>query len=125
MTEKLGNLADQLYALREKKGSLQAQIRALEEEETALENRLLTAMEGQETDIVRGKLATISISTSVVPQVEDWDKINTYILRHKALHLLQRRLAAGAYREAVAANKGKPLPGVIEFEKTTLNVRKV
>lgn len=125
MAVKLGNLADQLYTLREKKGALQAQIRALEEEETAMETTLLAGMEEQETEVVRGKKATISISKNVIPQVQDWEKIGTYILRHKALHLLQRRLATGAYREAVEQNKGKALPGCVEFEKVTLNVRKV
>ena len=125
MAVKLGKLADELYALREKKGQLYAQIRALEEEETALENKLLTEMEGHGLDQIRGDSATISISRSVVPQVQDWDALYKYVLRHKAVHLLQRRLAIAAYREALELNKGKPLPGVIDFEKTTLNVRKV
>lgn len=125
MAVKLGKLADELYDLREKKGQLFAQIRALEEEETALEGKLLEQMDEHGLDQIRGESALISISKSVVPQVQDWEALHKYVLRHKAMHLLQRRLAVNAYREALDNNKGKSLPGVVDFEKTTLNVRKV
>lgn len=123
--KKLGTLVDELFAIREKKGGLQAQMKVLEEEETQLETEMLGRMDEQGLDQVRGEKATVSISKTAVPQVKDWDALNKFILRFKALHLFQRRLAVGAYREAVELNKGKQLPGVEEFEKTTLNVRKV
>lgn len=123
--KKLGTLVDELYDVRDRKGALQAQMKILEEEESGLETQMLVQMEEQGLDQVRGEKATVSISKSKVPQVKDWDALNRFILRHKALHLYQRRLAVGAYREAIELNNGKQLPGVEEFDKTTLNVRKV
>lgn len=125
MSEKLGKLADDLYDIREKKGELQAKLQALDEQEGELQARLLLALQEHGIDQVRGTKATVSFSKSVVPQVKDWTALTMYVLRKKALHLLQRRLSVAAYREAVEANGGKPLPGCEDFEKVTINVRKV
>lgn len=121
---RLGDLVDSLFDIREAKGALQAQMRTLEIEETQLETQVLEQFEAHGLDQLRGERALVSVSKSVVPQVKDWDAINQYILRFKKLELFQRRLSVTAYREAVALNKGKALPGVEEFEKITINVRK-
>lgn len=122
----LGSLVDSLFELRAKKGGLQAQLSVLDEEETQLEQAVLDALQAQGLDSARGTKASVSVSKTVVPQVADWAEFEKFVLRRKATHLLQRRLAVNACREMVTSVLGgKPIPGTVEFERTTLNVRKV
>lgn len=65
---------------------------------------------------------SMSISTSTVGNVTDWDQVYDHIHEHKAFHLLQRRLANAAYAEIL--DSGDSLPGVEPFEKRSLNFRK-
>lgn len=123
MAKSLGALADELYALREQKGELSAQLRLLTQEETKIEEEMLAAMAKQDITQVRGRVSTISVSKSKVPHVVDWAALHKYIQRHGALQLLQRRVSVEAYRELL--NDGMTPPGIQEFEKVTLNVRKI
>lgn len=65
---------------------------------------------------------SMSISETVVGNVEDWDQVYEYIKDHDAFHLLQRRLANAAYGEILDA--GDAMPGVVPFTKRSLNFRK-
>ena len=65
---------------------------------------------------------SMSISTTKVGNVTDWDQVYDHIHEHKAFHLLQRRLANAAYVEIL--DSGEALPGVEPFEKRSLNFRK-
>ena len=78
-------------------------------------------MESAGVDKFSGKLGTVSISTNVVANVEDWDALYPYIAKNKLWHLLQRRVSDPAYRELLDA--GKKVPGVQPFSKKRLNLR--
>jgi hypothetical protein len=123
MATNLGELGDLIYAKREEIAAANAKVKELEAERNALEARLLGAMQEAGTDIVRGQLATISISETVRPQLADWSEFERFVLRKKALSLFERRIAANAYREMKDNLGGKPIPGVSEFVQVRLNVR--
>lgn len=120
----LGTQIDALYKLKEDLRAIQATETAKKEEIAAAEVVLKETMEREGVDKSTGKLATVSISENQSANVTDWDAVWAYIIKHKATHLLQRRVSDPAIREIVEL-KGKPPPGIDMFTKRTLNVRKV
>lgn len=66
------------------------------------------------------KLGEIEIKESIVPTAKDWDAFYKYLFRHKATHLLERRIAVKAYREELEARNGVPIPGVEPFTRRVL-----
>ena len=70
-----------------------------------------------------GSKATVSISTSVKPSVEDWDAFYAYIHKNKYYHLLERRPSVTGCRE-LFDHKGA-IPGVVPFTQRKLNIRSV
>jgi hypothetical protein len=120
----LGELADAIYAKKADIAKANKKVEELKAEESALENKLLAAMQELGTDIVRGESATVSISTTTRPQLQDFDAFIAFVSRRKAYHLFERRIAGNAYKE-MRELLGKPIPGVGEFEQVRLNVRKV
>lgn len=125
MAMKLGELGDAIYAKKQEIAEAAAVVDRLDAERRALEDELINRMDEVGTDIVRGDSATISISETVRPQLQDWDAFNKFVLRKKALHLFERRISATAYREMKEELGNKPVPGVSEFVARRLNVRKL
>lgn len=125
MAINLGELGDSIFSKSAEIAAVDARRKELDQEKRDLENQLLTAMQAAGTDVVRGNLATVSISETVKPQIVDIEKLYTFVLRKKALHLFERRIAATAYRELKDQMGAKPVPGLSEFTVTKLNVRKV
>ena len=120
---KIGAKIDKLHALREQKRALEEQIKQLSEQMNELENQLIAQMDEEGVTKATGNAATVSISTSVKPSVEDWDAFYAYIHRHKYYHLLERRPSVTGCRELLET-KGK-IPGVIPFTQRKLNIRSI
>lgn len=125
MAVNFGALADSLYAKNEEISQANAKVKDLENEKREIENTLLLAMQDAGTNIVRGSTATVSISENIRPQIQDFDEFAKFVLRRKALHLFERRIASTAYRELKDQLGNKPVPGLSEFTQVRLNVRKV
>lgn len=117
----LGALIDQMWALRENKRELEASIKDLDGKIADIESSLMEQMGSQGVDKMSGALATVSISTNTVAQVEDWEAFWTFIHKKKYGHLLQRRVSDPAYRELL--EQGVSVPGVSPFSKQRLNLR--
>lgn len=81
-----------------------------------LEEILLGKMREQGSVRVSSKLGTASISEQTLPIVEDWDTFYDWLWENRAFHLLQRRVAVGAYRELIDADKAAH-PGEEEAER--------
>lgn len=76
-------------------------------------------------DGARAGAYTASIIEEEYPQVVDWEPLTRYILRHKALYLLPRRVLSAAYREVKKSRRGnKDLPGMTTFTKRSLSLKK-
>ena len=116
-----GALIDQMWGLREKKRKLEASIKDLEGQMADVESQLMERMESDGVDKMTGKAASVSISTSTVANVEDWDAFLAWIYKTKNGHLLQRRVSDPAWREMVEI-KGV-VPGTQPFTKKRLNLR--
>jgi len=117
----LGTLADRIWASREEKRRLEAETKVVSEKIAELEEELLQRMDAENTEKAAGSKASISITKSIVADVQDWDLFWPYIAKNKLFHLVQRRVSDPAYRELL--DMGKKVPGVQPFPKRKLNVR--
>ena len=119
----VGAKIDVLHALREDKRQLEELLKAKAQEIDLAENELIELMDQQNITKSTGSKATVSISTSVKPSVEDWDAFYAYIHKNKYYHLLERRPSVTGCRE-LFDTKGK-IPGVVPFTQRKLNIRSV
>ena len=119
----VGAKIDALHALREEKRQLEELLKAKAQEIDLAENELIEQMDQQNITKSTGSKATVSISTSVKPSVEDWDAFYAYIHKNKYHHLLERRPSVTGCRE-LFDTKGK-IPGVVPFTQRKLNIRSV
>lgn len=117
----LGQRIDALAKIRDEKRALEEKLKAVEDRYKTAEGELIEALTGEGMEKATGRTATVSLSTSVSANVEDWDKFFAYIKRNNAFYLLQRRVTDTAYREIL--DSGKSVPGVTPFNKTRLNLR--
>ncbi len=121
LTGSLGSRIDELNALREKKRALEAQVAELEHEYRLIEEELLETLGKQGLEKASGSTATVSVSTSVVADVQDWDALNAFIKKSGYFHLYQRRISEPAFRELLE-QKGA-VPGISPFTKRKLSLR--
>ncbi len=119
----VGAKIDALHALREEKRQLEELLKAKAQEIDLMENDLIEQMDQQNITKSTGSKATVSISTSVKPSVEDWDAFYAYIHKNKYYHLLERRPSVTGCRE-LFDHKGA-IPGVVPFTQRKLNIRSV
>ena len=116
-----GATIDTMWELREKKRALEASVKDVEGQIADLESKLMEDMQANGVDKMTGKHASVSITSTVVADVEDWDAFWAYIHKMKYGHLLQRRVSDPAYRELL--DLGKKIPGTQPFTKKRLNLR--
>ena len=118
-----GAIIDQLWAAREEKRNLESQVKEVEQTIKEIEEMLMARLDAEGMDKATGKKASVSITTSVVADVQDWDLLYPYIAKNKFWHLLQKRVSDPSVRELWDA--GKKVPGVLPFTRKKLNVRTV
>ena len=119
----VGAKIDALHALREDKRQLEELLKAKAQEIDLMENELIELMDQQNISKSTGTKATVSITTSTKPSVEDWDAFYAYIHKNKYYHLLERRPSVTGCRELLD-HKGA-IPGVVPFTQRKLNIRSV
>ena len=117
----IGKQIDRIFDLRKKKAELEAAIKDLDGQLETASSELMEAMQSAGIERSSTGRGTASISTSVVAQVEDWDKFLAYIYKNKYGHLLQRRVSDPAWRELI--ENGKKVPGTTPFNKKRVNFR--
>jgi hypothetical protein len=78
-------------------------------------------MKSEGIEKATGSKASVSLSSTVVADVQDWDAFWPYIAKNKFWHLVQKRVSDPAYRELL--DLGKKVPGVQPFTKHAVLVR--
>lgn len=117
--EGIGAKIDLRQKLKAEKEEAAKVVDAIEAHIVSVETALLAQLDKEETTNGGGKLATVSVTESVVPNVQDWDSFYKYIARMKYYHLLERRPSVTGCRE-LFETKGA-IPGVMPFTKRKLN----
>lgn len=118
-----GGMIDQLWAAREEKRKLEEHIKEVEVSIKDIEAKVMERLDAEGMDKATGKKASVSITKSVVADVQDWDALYPYIAKNKFWHLLHKRVSDPGFRELWDA--GKTVPGVTQFIKPKLNLRTV
>lgn len=123
LTKTVGGMVDHLDALRESKRALEEEIKKIEAEYAGTEETLTKAMDEQGLAKASGKRATVSFTSNVVAQVEDWETFIGWVIETKNGQLVQRRVSDPAYREL--RELGQVVPGATDFVKKRLNLRSI
>lgn len=118
----LGHLADLLYKLREERKGIEGKAEEIKSEETRIKNYLIENLPKEQLVKLTGKLASISLTKNLVPQVTDWDKLYAFVEKNDAFDLLQKRPSSTAFKERWEA--GIEVPGVDKFVALDISVRK-
>lgn len=118
-------LLTKLAAADNKVATATGALKHAKQEYEAIADRIFALMDQQGTEAIRNSKVGLqcSISETEIEVIEDYDAFSRYVLRHKALHLLQRRLSPVALREIVESS-GKKVPGIGYFSKRRLHVTK-
>lgn len=121
LTGTLGSAIDKAHQLREKKREAEKVVKDIEAEIEANNEILFERLDAQDLKKGEGKLASVSITSTVVANVEDWPTFWAWIAKNKHFHMVQKRASDPAVREIWES--GKTIPGVTPFTKRTLNLR--
>lgn len=124
-TKSLGEMVDEMQALRAKKRALEQQVKAIEEEYDQVEVALLASMDKQGLEKLSGRLATATVSESDKPRIIDDTKFFAFLTKTKSYFLFERRISSAAFRDTVAARSGKPIPGIESFTKRSISLRDI
>lgn len=116
-----GAIIDQLWGAREEKRRLEEQVKEVEGAIKGIEETLMERLAAEGLEKATGSKASVSITSTVTADVQDWDAFYPYIAKHKYWHLLQRRPSDPGVRELWDA--GKKVPGVVPFTKRRVNIR--
>lgn len=128
MSEVLVNLAEKALAVQEKidvmTTAFKSKVTPLEKELEELETTLVNLMTESKLETVRSKNAVVDRKTKTRVSFADFDVFGAFVLRRKALHLFERRIAQKAYQELKDSLGGKAIPGLKEFDQVYVNVRR-
>lgn len=106
--------------------TIRGQLKAAEEAYEQVADRIFKLMDEQGTETIRNSKVglQVSIGETQTDIIEDYDKFTQFVMRHKLLHFLQRRLSPVAIREylGMPENEGKKIPGLGKFTKRRLHV---
>ena len=128
MTFDFAGIADEIVELREKVDAIMAKAAAQTKDSTArikeLEDLLLAALQDADMTSFKGKKSVAEVKTSLQVGISDFEALEKFVNRKKALHLFQRRISVTAYRELKDQGGDKPIPGLSEFMQAKLHVKK-
>lgn len=119
----LGALIDAIHTKREEKRLVEEDVKKIDAEISDLEKQIMEALDAQGITQSKGAKASVSITSSVVADVQDWDAFWPYVAKNKFWHLVQRRVSDPSYRELL--EQGKKVPGVQPFTRRKLNLRSI
>ncbi len=118
--KKISELLARMFEIRAERKAISERDSELVEEWGALEQAVMTRLDEEGSLSVSSPLGSATITEQVVPMAEDWDAIEEYIYENRALHVLQRRVATGAFRELQQA--GQPIPGTRPLTKRSISL---
>lgn len=100
---------------------LSAEDSILSDELEELESAVKARMAEQGVNRIASKAGSVSLKEQIVPQIHDRDAFEAWVLETGNLHLLQNRIAIGAFKEMVES--GQEVPGLTPFTKISVNLR--
>lgn len=119
----LGELIDRRADLKVSKAEAQRVVDAIDDEVKEVERMILETMRASDVKMAAGSKAKAVIKEDLQPSVKDWDALHGYIKDNNAFYLLQKRVAATAFRDSL--NAGDSIPGVEAVPVTSLSITSI
>lgn len=118
---------DRILDLQEKidviKTAAATKMKPLQEEIDSLEGELILAMRDAKLSVVSGRKSSAELKDETKISIGDFPAFAAFLYRHKALHLMERRVGKLAYEEMKKAKGNKPIPGLNEVKVPKLSVK--
>jgi hypothetical protein len=119
-----GGIVDKMFKIREDIRARNKKIKELELQYRALKEELLVRVEDVGSDIIRGSLATATVSPRQVANVVDWEAFGAWVYENQAIHFLYRRVNVAPVREYLERQEeGATIPGVETLELPDISLR--
>lgn len=80
-------------------------------------------MDAQGTTMLAAEGLVCEAKEDEVPRIVNWEDVENYVIRNKALSLFQRRLSPAVWRALIDERDGQPVPGIEPFKTRKLSVR--
>lgn len=122
MSKPLGDLIDELQAIREDVRAAKKVHDDIKKMYDAKAEEIERVMEEQKTTSGRGQKATAYITETDVATVDDWDAFFDYIKDNDKDYLLPRSVASRVALEEIEMNE-EPIPGIATFKRRKLGLR--
>lgn len=119
---KLNDKIDEMFMLRERKKGLEAQIKEINTELEQSQQWLIKRCDEVGTSTAKGSLASITITKTLLPNIEDWGEVSEWVMANDGIYLLHRRISSGPWRELL--DSGQAVPGIVSYTKTAVALRK-
>lgn len=119
LPDNIGDCVDLLYTTRSERLIKEKEVQRMKSAEENLRNHIFNTFAIQNIEGAKGKIATVTISEELKPQVNDWDAVWEYVFANNATELIEKRMARIAYRELFEA--GILVPGTEAFIHKKLN----
>lgn len=115
-------IVEKMVAIRDERRRISARDEELIEAWRSLELELMTRLDEQGMETASTKAGTAGINETTLPQVVDWDAFYDHIRETDSFYLLQKRVAASAYREILES--GDEVPGLEPYVQRSIGLRK-
>lgn len=111
-----------MVQVRDERRSISKRDKELVDQWDELKAQLLARMKEQGEDInsISSKTHTATKTADPVPVVDDWDRFYDWLWETKSWHLMQRRIAVGAFREII--DSGGEIPGLHATDKVDISL---
>ena len=121
MAKTLNDLLAEYGRVRDGITELKAQEKEYNAQKRELEAQIAIRMQDEGLEKISNGGRTLSLKKEIVPTVENWDTFQEYVAETKRFELMQKRMSATAYREAISL--GEDIPGVESTELTKILFR--
>jgi glycerophosphoryl diester phosphodiesterase len=118
---KLGTQIDAIRELDILIGKAQKVVNDLKRKRAKKERRLLRSFDKEDIDGCKGRIGVAGIRKLRIPQIKNLREFHKYVLRNKALDLLQNRVSSTAWKARL--DEGERVPGIEVFNKVSISVR--
>jgi len=111
----IGEMIDRMALLDREVDKHQASVKKLNEQRSLLERKLMKEFDKQGISKASGKLVHAMTASRRNPSIKDLKKFTSYVMKHQAFDLYQRRINSKAYFDRL--EQGDAVPGIDVFEK--------
>jgi hypothetical protein len=121
----LGEMIDQLYAVRQERLELEAEAEALKKQQTAMEEYLIDEFSTEDLEGAAGRVGKISVTPVIAANIDDpanWNAFFEWCAKHDAWDMLYHRVNQKAVMERWEARV--KIPHLTRFEKKKISISK-